>query len=58
MSKFTVKTLKPRNPMVAAALFRKAGSHAPLTGSERQLAMQALRRELAALERPHPRQSP
>jgi len=26
--KFTVQNLKPRNPLVAAVKFRKAGSHA------------------------------
>jgi hypothetical protein len=36
---------KPRNPFVAAAMRRPAGTHGP--GNTRQQARQALRRELA-----------
>ena len=34
--KITVKTRKPRNPFVAAAHFRRAGSHRAREGSMRQ----------------------
>lgn len=44
--KITVKTPKPRNPLVAAARFRRAGSHRPSSSSQRQQAMRELRREL------------
>ena len=37
---------KPRNPLVAAARFRRAGSHTPSGSSARQQASQMLRREL------------
>lgn len=44
--KITVKTLKPRNPIVGAARFRLAGAHRRGTGSQRLEGMRALRREL------------
>jgi len=44
--KITVKNLRPRNPLVAAARFRAAGSHRSSTGSQRQRGMRALQREL------------
>lgn len=47
--KFTVKTAKPRNPMVAPALRRRAGAHGPSTGALRQQARHALRGELERL---------
>lgn len=37
------KILKPRNPHVAAALFRRAGSHEKPYKSERRAAKMALR---------------
>jgi hypothetical protein len=40
---------KPRNPLVAAAAQRKAGSHRKSTSRERQDGKQALRRELRSL---------
>lgn len=46
--KFTVHTPRPRNPLVAAARGRKAGSHAASIRSQRQAARRALRRELAS----------
>lgn len=49
--KKTLPALRPRNPLVAAALFRLAGSHRPRTGGARR---QALKRELARLHPPHP----
>lgn len=42
----TVKSLKPRNPLVAAARFRRAGSHRQSVGSQRRQAMRTLQREL------------
>lgn len=44
--KITVQSPKPRNPLVAAAHRRAAGSHRPSNASQRQRATQALRREL------------
>lgn len=48
--KITVNTRKPRNPLVAAARFRRAGSHRPSTGSQRRKAMRELRRELEPMQ--------
>lgn len=47
--KFTAHTLpasKPRNPLVAAAHLRRAGSHTASTGALRQRAQRQLQREL------------
>jgi hypothetical protein len=49
---FTVTSRKPRNPLVAAAKFRSAGSHQASPGAMRQGNNQSLRRELDQLERP------
>ncbi len=46
--KITLKTLKPRNPFVAASLRRSAGSHSQRGGALRQQAQSAMRREIAA----------
>jgi hypothetical protein len=51
--KLTLKTLKPRNPVVAPALQRRAGAHRASTGALRQQARRALRGELDRL-RPSP----
>ncbi len=51
--KFTVPTIKPRNPLVAAALRRNAGSHRPSNASQRQRAGMALKRELRHEHPPH-----
>ena len=48
---FTVTSRKPRNPMVAAAKFRSAGSHQASPGAMRCAANKSLRRELDQLER-------
>jgi hypothetical protein len=48
--KFTVKTAKPRNPLVAAGLHRRAGSHRRSGGALRQQAQNALRRDLHRLQ--------
>jgi hypothetical protein len=45
---------KPRNPLVAAARFRRAGTHEAHGGSQRQQSRRALRRELEQLSRPKP----
>ncbi len=44
--KIAVKTLKPRNPLVAPAHFRRAGSHRPDSRLARQEGQRALQREL------------
>lgn len=48
---FTVTSRKPRNLLVAAAKFRRAGSHRMSPGATRQGNHQSLRRELDQLER-------
>ena len=47
--KNTTPTLRPRNPLVAPAHFRRAGSHRPGPRSQRQQAGRVLKRELAQL---------
>ena len=49
--KLIVKTSKPRNPLVAASLKRKAGAHRTSTGAARQREATALRRELDRMTR-------
>lgn len=44
--KIKLPTRQPRNPLVAAAHFRRAGSHRPHGGSMRQESGRSLRREL------------
>ena len=44
---FTIQTCRPRNPLVALARARKAGSHRPSVKAARQTARDALRRELS-----------
>lgn len=44
--KLKLKRHKPRNPLVAPALQRRAGRHRPSHKSERQTQARALRREL------------
>ena len=56
MTRFIVKTLKPRNPLVAASRMRLAGAHGRSTGGQRQRGEHALQRELRDLHRQ--RQSP
>jgi hypothetical protein len=51
--KITVTTLKPRNPLVAPAHFRRAGSHQPGGGSIRQQAGRSLKRELDQMKQRH-----
>lgn len=52
LMKITVTALKPRNPLVAAALHRQAGSHRRGPGAQRQLTKRELQREL--LKERHP----
>ena len=47
-------TLKPRNPLVAHARFRRAGSHQPGGRSMRQHAGRSLMRELDRLKEHSP----
>jgi hypothetical protein len=44
--KIVITLPRPRNPLVAAAKFRRAGMHRPSERSQRQHAADALRREL------------
>lgn len=46
MPRLTLPNRRPRNPFVAAAMRRKAGSHRATRATERQQAERALRREL------------
>ena len=50
--KITGQTSKPRNPLVAPSLQRKAGPHRASGGAHRQRARVTLRRELAGLGKP------
>lgn len=49
--KITLTTPKPRNPWVALARLRRAGSHQPCGGALRQQANKTLKRALDQLER-------
>jgi hypothetical protein len=53
MNKLILKTEKPRNPLVATSLMRRAGAHRPGGGALRQRAKQVLRLEFEHL--PHQR---
>jgi hypothetical protein len=44
--KFIVPTIKPRNPLVAASLRRRAGTHARCGGALRQQSKRDMQREL------------
>ena len=48
--KFSICLPRPRNPLVAAAMFRRAGMHRPNGSSQRQHAARALRRELKEMK--------
>jgi hypothetical protein len=50
--KIKLQTAKPRNPLVAAALMRRAGRHGGGSGRQRQAAGRALQRELLAMKPP------
>jgi len=47
--KITLKNLKPRNPLVAPAHFRRAGSHRPGSRFVRQEGRRALQREITQM---------
>jgi hypothetical protein len=51
--KLTLKTTKPRNPFVMAAVRRNAGAHRSGSGARRQQDRRALRQEIERL-RPSP----
>ena len=48
--KLSLAPLKPRNPLVAHAQFRRAGSHQPGGRSQRQQSGRALKRELEQMK--------
>jgi|WetSurMetagenome_2_1015567.scaffolds.fasta_scaffold06306_1 hypothetical protein len=48
----TLKTQRPRNPLVAPAQRRRAGAHGPRGGARRQQAARALRLEIDRLHSP------
>ncbi|CAN5884423.1 hypothetical protein BH11PSE8_BH11PSE8_18850 [soil metagenome] len=50
--KITVNTLKPRNPLVALARSRRAGSHRPAGRAMRQQDRRVLQRELDHMKQP------
>ena len=52
MTKLIVKASKPRNPLVAAARFRRAGPHGGGEATARREGRQALKRELSTLDLP------
>jgi hypothetical protein len=47
--KLTLKTLKPRNPFVAAGLQRAAGAHRKGAGASRRQSERELQREITRL---------
>ena len=48
--KITLTHRPIRNPLIAAARFRQAGSHRSLGGSQRQQAARALQREVERMK--------
>lgn len=52
--KIVITLKKPRNPLVAPAHFRRAGSHRPRTVMHRQDGERVLRQELDAMKKPSP----
>ena len=53
MTTLIVKSSKPRNPLVAAARFRRAGKHgAANPGDARRAGRKALKNEISALNLP------
>ena len=50
----TIFCRKPRNPLVAPARFRRAGSHQPGGRSQRQDAGRSLKRELDQMKQHSP----
>jgi hypothetical protein len=54
MTPLIVKSRKPRNPLVAATRFRRAGKHGGQAGAERRAGRKALQGELKSLARAKP----
>ncbi len=54
---FTISNTRPRNPLVAAAMFRRAGSHRRGGNSRRQQAQRDLLAELGRADRQFERRS-
>lgn len=54
MKTTAIAVLKPRNPFVANALFRRAGRHQPGGRSMRQQAGRSLKRELDQMKQHSP----
>jgi hypothetical protein len=54
LMKIIVTALKPRNPLIAHAQFRRAGSHRPGGRSMRQQGGRALQRELVHMKQHSP----
>jgi hypothetical protein len=54
MFKLTLPNLKPRNPLVAAARFRRAGAHRAGTGAQRQRSAREMRAEIDRMRPPSP----
>ena len=52
--KISVNPFKPRNPLVAHAQFRRAGSHQPGGRAMRQQARRSLKRELDQIKKHSP----
>lgn len=52
--KIILNTFKPRNPLVAHAQFRRAGSHQPGGRAMRQQARRSLKRELDQMKQHNP----
>ncbi len=50
MTTLILKPSKPRNPLVAAARFRRAGKHARPTGAARQADRKSLKTEMSGLD--------
>ena len=48
--KIEIHLPRPRNPLIVAARFRRAGSHRPNGRTERQCAARALRRQLSEMK--------
>jgi len=55
--KLTLRSVKPRNPFVAASLRRRAGSHFKGAGAQRRQAARALQCELVHAHDPTPRKA-
>ncbi len=52
--KIVITLKKPRNPLVAPARFRRAGSHRPRAATHRRDDERVMRQELDAMRKPSP----